>query len=86
MLLRFSRLSVIDVWDVERERALRWADVQAPADNLNGQDLGEALTAQESVRLAVAKIKILLGVVHKNVVVFDADGLAKARLVARLAA
>jgi hypothetical protein len=45
-----------------------------------------ALTAQESVRLAVAKIKILVGVVQKNVVVIDADGLAKTRLIAHLAA
>src|SRR5580704_8048277 len=50
--------------------------------NLTAQDL----TAQESVRLAVAKIKILVGIVQKNVVVFDADGLAKTRLVAHLAA
>ena len=40
----------------------------------------------ESVRLAVAKIKILVGIVQKNVVVIDADGLAKTRLVAHLAA
>ena len=55
--------------------------------NLTAQDLTtQDLTTQESVRLAVAKIKILVGVVQKDVVVIDADGLAKARLVTRLAA
>jgi hypothetical protein len=34
----------------------------------------------------VAKIKILVVIVQKNVVVIDADGLAKTRLVAHLAA
>jgi MoxR-like ATPase len=34
----------------------------------------------------VATIKILVGVVQKNVVVIDADGLAKTRFVAHLAA
>ena len=38
------------------------------------------------VRLAVATIKILVGVVQKNVVVIDTDGLAKTRFVAHLAA
>lgn len=41
-----------------------------------------ALTAYESVRPAVAKIKILVGVVQKNMIVIDADGLAKTRLIA----
>jgi hypothetical protein len=46
-----------------------------------------ALTVQECVRPAVAKIKILVAFVQKNVVVFiDADGLAKTRFVAHLAA
>ena len=58
-----------------------------PAQDLTAQDLTtQDLTTQESVRLAVAKIKILVGVVQKNVVVIDADGLAKTRLVAHLAA
>src|SRR5580704_12766573 len=55
--------------------------------NLTAQDLtAQDLTAQESVRLAVAKIKILVVIVQKDVVVFNADGLAKARFVAHLAA